>query len=197
MAPDSDNDRQGWRNDGVAHDTEDRAYWYGLGCREEADFCAGLAIQAGLTVRVNPAKAQNPKVIDLIRTWPDGREGYADLKTQRTPFFTARRYGHDPALTVTFNLKDLRHYERLYPQADIIYHVCWTQTELTLRSGEVLRVPVVEGVWLTSVGQIRALIDAGRAPIHAYQHRVNDHQGNARDSYLLALSDLQGILRLR
>lgn len=187
-----------WRNDGVAHDTEDRAYWYGLGCREEADFCAGPAIRAGLQVRVNPVKARNPKVIDLIRIRTDGSEGYADLKTQRTPFFTARRYGHDPALTVTFNLKDLRHYERRYPQADVIYHVCWTQTELALRGGpEVLRVPVVEGVWLTSVPQIRALIGAGRAPVHAYQHRQDDEQGNARDSYLLALSDLQELLRLR
>ncbi|PNY82642.1 hypothetical protein [Deinococcus koreensis] len=195
MPPDSGD--PGWRNEGVAHDTEDRAYWYGLGCREEADFCAGLAHLAGLQVRVNPAKARNPKVIDLIRTRPDGREGYADLKTQRTPFFTARRYGHDPALTVTFNLKDLRHYERLYPQADIIYHVCWTQTELRLRGGrEVLRVPVVEGVWLTSVPQIRALVDAGRAPVHAYQHRVDDDQGNARDSYLLALGGMEELLRL-
>lgn len=187
-----------WRNEGVGHDTEDRAYWYGLGCREEADFCAGLAIRAGLTVRVNPAKAQNPKVIDLIRVRPDGREGYADLKTQRTPFFTAGRYGHDPALTVTFNLKDLRHYERLYPQADIIYHVCWTQTELARRGGQgTLRVPVVEGVWLTSVPQIRALIDAGHAPVHAYRHRVNDDQGNARDSYVLALGAMTELFRLR
>lgn len=41
------------------------------------------------------------------------------------------------------------------------------------------------------VNQIEALINAGKAPLHSYINRANDTKGNARDSYLLSLDDLQ------
>lgn len=186
------------RNPAVPHDTEDKQYWYLLGCRDELDFCLHTAPRAGLTVRVNPAKAQNPTTIDLLRTLADGTEVPTDLKSQTTPFFTARRYGKDPARTVTFNLKDLAHYERRYPAAHLLFHVRWTQTAYPAPPRKpTVTVPPLEGVWLTTVPEVRRLVDAGRAPVHTYLHRMADTLGNARDSYLLSLGDLQELARFR
>ncbi|WP_412027056.1 hypothetical protein [Deinococcus yunweiensis] len=170
------------------HDTEDRAHWFALGCEQEAAFVTDTAPRLGVTMCVNPAKATDKYAIDLLWETSPGVQVLTDLKTQNTPFFSARRYGKDPGRTVTFNLKDLRRYEERYPQARVVFHVCWTQTQMDIR-GQTYRVPPLHGVWWADVPGIRAIVDRD-AVQHAYQRRVNDTQGNAKGSYLLALDDL-------
>lgn len=170
------------------HDTEDRAYWFARGCDLEAAFVTDTAPRVGVSVQINPAKATDKYAIDLIWEIRPGVHVPADLKTQNTPFFSARTYGKDPGRTVTFNLKDLRRYEQQYPHARVLFHVHWTRTEMELR-GQVIRVPPLHGVWWADIPTIRALVDRDDAR-HAYRRRVADTQGNARASYLLALDDL-------
>ncbi|WP_309572503.1 hypothetical protein [Deinococcus sp.] len=179
------------------HGTEDRAHWFALGCEQEAAFVADTAPRLGARMSINPAKATDEYAIDLLWEVRPGEHVPTDLKTQSTPFFSARTYGKDPGRTVTFNFKDLRRYERHYPQARVLFHVNWTLTQMTLR-GQVCRVPPLHGVWWADIPGIRALVNRDDAR-HAYQRRVGDTQGNARDSYLLALDDLTllGLLPLQ
>ena len=130
---------------------------------------------------MNPEKENDPYAPDLL---VDGI--IADLKTQNTPFFTANRYGKDPGRTVTFNQKDLERYQKLYPDLLIYFYVRWNQLE-----GYGKQVQFLHGVWKTNVKSIENLIQLGKAPIHAYQRRVNDQKGNAKGSYLLSLDDLE------
>ena len=170
------------------HDTEDRAHWFRLGLAQEHAFVTDTAARLGLPLQMNPAKERNPKAIDFVLSPLEGAPVYADLKTQNTPFFTAGRRGKNPGRTVTFNAKDLRHYEQLYPQAVIFFHVHWTQLSATF-GAQTYTVPPLHGVWRASVPDIRALVDREQVQ-HAYQRRVNDTQGNAKESYLLSLDDL-------
>lgn len=170
------------------HNTEDRAHWFALGCEQEAAFVADTAPALGVSMRINPAKATDRYAIDLIWDVQPGLCVLTDLKTQNTPFFSARTYGKDPGRTVTFNLKDLRRYEQLYPQARVLFHVHWTQTQLILR-GQTYAVTPLHGVWWADIPRIRSVVNRDAAQ-HTYQRRVGDTQGNAKDSYLLALDDL-------
>lgn len=169
------------------HDTEDRAFWYEHGERQEKDFLT-LATQHGLPVRLNPAKARDKTAIDLLLTLPEGREVPADLKTQNTPFFTAGKYGKNPGRAVTLNDKDIRRYERLYPDAMILFHVNWTN--LKWRDQEV---PPLHGVWCATLPEIKRLINQ---PAHTYQRRKTDPRPNAASSHVLSLDDLTCLLDL-
>ncbi|MFC3859590.1 HD domain-containing protein [Deinococcus antarcticus] len=169
------------------HDTEDRAFWYEHGERQEHEFLQ-LAARHGLPVRLNPAKTRDKTAIDLLLTLPDGREVPADLKTQNTPFFTAGKYGKNPGRAVTLNDKDIRRYERLYPDAVILFHVNWTT--LTWRGQHV---PPLHGVWSATLPEIKKLI---QQPAHTYQRRKTDPRPNAASSHVLSLDDLTCLLDL-
>lgn len=169
------------------HDTEDRPYWYERGEHQEHEFIQ-FACLHGLKVRLNPAKQRDKTAIDLLLTLPDGCEVPADLKTQNTPFFTAGRYGKHPGRAVTLNDKDIRRYERLYPDAVILFHVNWTT--LTWRD---VRVQALHGVWSATLPDIRRLI---QQPAHQYQRRKTDPRPNASSSHVLSLDDLTCLLDL-
>ncbi|WP_240738325.1 HD domain-containing protein [Deinococcus fonticola] len=172
---------------GGIHDTEDRPYWYEHGERQEQEFLK-LAAQHHLPVRLNPAKASDKTAIDLLLTLPGGQEVPADLKTQNTPFFTAARYGKNPGRAVTLNDKDIRRYERLYPDAVILFHVHWTTLTWRDQSVEPLR-----GVWSATLPEIKRLI---QQPAHTYQRRKTDPRPNAPSSHVLSLDDLTCLLNL-
>lgn len=109
--------------------TEDKEKWYLEGESIEYKFIAETVPQLGLDIIINPEKKEKPWVIDFYdRT----NKRYADLKTQNTPFFTAKKYKHDgiaydPAYTVTFNKKDYENYKQNYPGGDIYWNIEWTQ----------------------------------------------------------------------
>ena len=161
-------------------DTENKGAWCSEGEHLECAFVRDIAPRLGIDLRVNPAKSRNPYAIDLI-DYDHNR--LADLKSPRTPFFTAHLISSalDPRFTVTFNVKDYRRYAKLYPDCDIYLHVRWDQ----LVYGDI-RIEPLEGVWRAAFSDMRSLIENGEIPCHAYKRRHSDPH-NARDSYLFDL----------
>lgn len=158
-------------------DTELKKPWLRLGEQREETFLTTVAPKVGLSAREHPAKATDPTALDLLVAGTP-----ADLKTQETPFFTAKKqYDLPPQYVVTFNRNDYQRY-RQKPAVDIYVWVRW-QDEL---SGWGTEVEEMEGVWRTGVAQIEATVEAEQAPLHQYKRRQGD-QENANASYLLAL----------
>ena len=163
--------------------TENKEAYCRFGESKEVEFVNQVAGQYGLDATINPKKAKNKFAPDLI---VNGQE--ADLKTQLTPFFTAGRYGKNPQTTVTFNLKDYTRYKEKYPGIDIYF---WVEFEDDSQFGA--SVSAMSGVWKTSLDKITELIESGDAPLHAYQRRVNDNRGNAKESFLIDLGSLEKV----
>ncbi|AUJ61376.1 hypothetical protein B6257_12700 [Bacillus velezensis] len=115
----------------------------------------------------------------------------SDLKTQNTPFFTARKYKYNPQYTVTFNKNDADRYRENYPNIDIYFWVDWIAVRYFKKSTNPnyrdtdIRVNPMHGVWKVSFKDLDEIIKF--APLHKYKERVNDYQGNARESYLINL----------
>lgn len=151
--------------------TEDKLAYCRMGESLEYYFLERFVPRLCLDMVRNPRKVVDPYSPDLL--W-DGQ--YADLKVQRTPFFTAQRYGYDPAFTVTFNRKDLERYQRLYPEIRILFYVVWIES-----SFRGISVPRVHGLWWTDLLQLHTLAQHE----HQYQRRRNDQYGNARSSFLI------------
>jgi len=178
----------------VMHDTEDRAWWYKYGEMGERYFVENICPEFNLDAQINPEKERDPTVPDLV---VDGQ--LSDLKTQKTPFFTAFRYHkmengvpvpYDPAYTVTFNHKDYKRYNKLYPDIDIYFWVKWKDTSYSSSFGTTVQVAPVSGVWVASFDQLKCLIEEKQYHLHEYGKRIS-RAGNARDSYLIDLRDLR------
>lgn len=172
--------------------TEDRTQWYVWGEEEENDFVEHIVPKLGIDLRINPEKAQKPWEIDFVDYM---HNRYADLKAQKTPFFTAGRYmygriPYDPTYTVTFNKKDYKNYKEKYPDCDIYFWVYWLQ----LSYGNI-KAKKLYGVWRAPFQRMAEKIQAGEVALHAYIHRVNDDH-NAKDSYLFNLADVAVFERL-
>lgn len=169
----------------VAFNTEDRDKWYVWGENHEKDFIEKVVPRLGVDIRINPEKKKRAWAIDLY-DYTSGR--YADLKVQKTPFFTASKYTYcskkyDPTYTVTFNRKDYEKYSEEYPDCDIYYWVNWEQL-----SGYGATVQQIRGVWRASFSVMRGMIERGDVSLHPYTYRKNDDH-NAKDSFLFLLSD--------
>jgi hypothetical protein len=160
---------------------EDKPFWCALGERAEHAFVRFVAPAHGLAATINPLKQVDPHVPDLL---VDGR--LADLKTQRTPFFTAGRYDVDPQFAVTLNVIDVERYRCLDEDVAIYFWIRWDKLQAQY-GGNTYTVRPLEGVWRTTVADVRELADAGGAACHVYRNRINDMSGNAKESYVLDL----------
>ncbi len=172
--------------------TEDRAQWYAWGENEEQDFVERIVPRLGIDLRINPEKKKTRWAIDL---YDATHRRYADLKTQKTPFFTAGKYRYkgrpyDPTYTVTFNKKDYENYLEKHPDCDIYFWVYWAQ--LTYKD---MRVDELYGIWRAPFQKLAEKIQKGEVALHAYQHRVHDDH-NAKESYLFNLADQEVFERL-
>lgn len=114
----------------------------------------------------------------------------ADLKTQNTPFFTAKKYGVDPQFAVTFNHKDYLRYKKLYPFSVIFFWVEWTTTEW-----KELKVKPMRGLWKVPFWKLVRDIENGSVKLHTYQKRQQDSRPNAKDSYVLDITKYTEIWR--
>ena len=166
--------------------TEDRSKWYDWGMEMEQDFVAVIREKTGHDIRVNPDKEGCPWAIDL---YDYTAQRPADLKTRKTPFFTAGKYEHegvryDPAYAVTFNRKDYEHYSARYPECDIYFWIDWEQLEYQNK----VKVPHVQGIWRAPFEKMAQKIEHKQVALHPYMHRTNDDH-NAKDSYIFDLSD--------
>lgn len=177
-------------------DTEDRSWWYKYGELGEKFFVEWVCPDIGLEGKINPQKEKDPTVPDLI---VDGR--LSDLKTQKTPFFTAGRYyktvengneviPYDPTYTVTFNIKDYNRYLYKYPCIDIYFWVQWKDTVYAPSYGDSVTVEPISGVWMIPFLELREIIYNNDYHIHKYTRRYGK-TGNATESYLVDLRDLK------
>jgi hypothetical protein len=173
------------------HSTEDKSWWvqnYGVPLEEY--FISNVAPKISyVNIKINPEKTVNPYAADLLIT-STGR--LADLKCQQTPFFKALElYKMDPQYTVTFNQKDYIRYLEHYPNITIIFWVRWDKTSYTSNKNDNAKIYTVKpmnGVWSCELSHIVDWVNKKRAPLHTYIRRRDDHEGNARDSYLLDLN---------
>jgi hypothetical protein len=166
----------------IAVSPEEKPYWCARGEQDERDFVEFVASRHGLSAIINPAKRLDPYAPDLI---VDG--ALADLKAQRTPFFTAGCWdGFDPQFAVTLNAVDVERYSRLNSDLVLLFWVRWDRREYRLGS-RTYRLQPMEGVWRTTVSDVTAWIESGAAPLHVYRRRLDDMRRNARASYVLDL----------
>jgi hypothetical protein len=128
-----------------------------------------------MDIQMNPEKKDNKYVFDLLYNGEP-----ADLKTVRTPFFTAWKYRLNPSKTVTLNIKDIVRYKK-YENFTIVFWVNWqAQTKYGTT------VDTIDGVWCYTMDDLRSLLPL---PTHSYQKRTNDTKGNAKDSVVIELRD--------
>jgi cold shock CspA family protein len=173
------------RNNVVEHNTEDKGYWCRKGEEEEEAFVREIVPHINRNLVIHPDKKKRKTTIDLLNT---DNNTLADLKTQSTPFFSAGQYKYDPQYTVTFNHKDYVYYSTSYPNAYIYFWVNWKQLSYGTYTVEPLY-----GVWEVPFSYLKENIQAGRAVLHKYKHRVGD-KINATESYLFDLQDFHRLI---
>lgn len=155
--------------------------WCLRGEMDEERFVSHRLPELGLSGIRNPEKEFSPFPPDLIV------EGMlSDLKAQSTPFFTAGRYGIDPQYAVTFNVKDEIRYRESYPEVVVFFDVLWTKTDNPYGA-------IVQPMHETYCGTLDQVMDAVSecgGHKHTYLRRVDDTQGNAKDSWVLDVRKL-------
>jgi hypothetical protein len=144
-------------------DPQDKPAWCKAGADAEQRM-AGPLLPRGGALMMNPAKAADPYTHDLFIMLP------SDLKTIRTRFETAHRYGIDPRSAITINVKDVERYTQKSPTIVIVFDV---QFEDYRR------------LCLAPLREIRRAIKLGKAKLHEYQNRRDDDRGNAKASWVL------------
>lgn len=157
--------------------TEFKQAWCLRGEMDEEHFVEHRLPELGLTGMRNPEKQFSPYPPDLIV------EGMlSDLKAQSTPFFTVgRRYKIDPQYAVTFNVKDEQYYRERYPKVVVFFDVLWTKTANPYG----VTVEPMHHTWCGTLDQVMAAVRDSGGHRHDYLRRVNDTQGNAKDSWVL------------
>lgn len=163
----------------VLIDLNDRHAWYGSGMAEEERFCELFGSK--FKVKVNPDKDRDPCLPDLLHA--SGK--LCELKTRHTPFFTAYKTYRVPIQkAVTINRNDMERYLEHYPDMPIFFWVQWSQLEW-----HNIKVNPMHGVWGIRVNKLANLCTDKR--LHQYQGRVDDEQGNAKDSYVVTLNEMR------
>jgi len=99
-------------------------------------------------------------------------------------------YNLDPQYVVTFNRKDYLRYQRLYPSIMIYFWLDWHVREMVI-GRSIFAIAPLAGVWRAPFAQLAGLIEHSNTPLHAYQRRQGDTQGNAKESYLVDVRALQ------
>lgn len=165
----------------VTHnDLQKQAPWYEQGVRSELIFVNKYGKQFSLGI--NPEKEFKNSAPDLINT-ATGVLG--DLKEQNTPFFRCgKKDGKlDPRYTVSFNVDDYNKYAK-YDQFEVYFWVCWKAVKF-VDPYLIIDVEPLEGIWKVDLPGLACLVDVAHK--HDYLQRINDENGNSKDSYLLDL----------
>jgi len=150
--------------------TEDKLAWCEAGAAAEGDFVAQANI-VGWGVSLNPGKLQDKYTHDFMGYVP------MDLKSIRTQWRESERlFGIPPEYAVSVNVKDLRRYRDKYPNILIVLDVRWA------------------GRYMLTVPRAQWLLREGRAKRHEYQNRQDDEAGNAKDSLIFDLRDLDEVI---
>ena len=151
--------------------TENKLEWCALGEELENKFVKQVDV-VGWDVSINPEKSENKYVHDMVATIP------VDLKSMPTPWkLSQSMFGIPPEYAISINKKDIDRYARLYPNIIILCDVLWTGKIYSLTIPRALR-----------------LIRAGKVGYHQYKKRINDTDGNAKDSYIFDLRHLDELV---
>jgi hypothetical protein len=162
-------------------DLQDKGPWCADGASSEQVFIQNYG--KGLGLIINPEKSFNKYAADLFNV---NSKNVGDLKTQNTPFFQALTlFSVNPQYAVTFNQKDFIRYSELYPGIEVYFWVVWTVIKFA--GNQTIEVAPMEGVWKITLDKIKILVKT--APLHFYQQRINDNNGNAKGSYVFDLSN--------
>jgi hypothetical protein len=141
---------------------EDKESWCIHGEELEREFLV-KSFNSGLAVYRNPQKVENKYANDLYVVMP------SDLKSIRTPFRTANRYGIDPRFAITINEKDLLRYKDKHPMMLVVLDI---------------KHDLYTGLHIAQLGHLITASENGRAKRHEYMARINDVIGNARASFV-------------
>lgn len=141
---------------------EDKKAWCEYGDQIEVEFVSKM-LASKCSVFMNPAKSESKVTHDLFIVMP------SDLKTTRTRFRIADRYGILSHSAITLNKKDVDRYADIYPHI-IIFDVKYEDFSC---------------VCYAPIREIKKAIRRGVAKLHTYINRVNDTQGNAKESWVL------------
>ena len=159
------------------------------GLKDEIYFVDTLAPIIGEDIRINPEKYNNPMVIDCH--WYDqfGTRFDADIKTEKTPFFTAQhRHNIDPQFAVTFGLKDMFNYSYWHKADYVIFRICWETLKYTWRD-KTIAVQPLHGVWFTGMQKLRELATIQR--FHPHLERLeNQSHGAARQTEIAQITEV-------
>ena len=157
-------------------DLQNKKLWCKDGEKIEEAFVSKYGKQLNLSI--NPEKSTNPYAPDLI-----SGSNIADLKTQNTPFFKAKKlYKIDPSYAVVFNRKDAERYWKLYKGIIIYFWIEWHSVKFVMGTFE-QQVEYINGVWSINFIDLVELLKV--APEHHYQQRIADKKGNAKSSFVL------------
>ena len=158
--------------------TEDKSKWIDWGVAKESTFlwlCEQYNILQGIKKSSGPVYL--PEFVYEDR--------YLDLKTVRTPFFLSQqKFNIDPNFAVTLNKQDVLDCTIKYPECQIVFWVNW---KATTNFG--VSVKKQQGVWFLSYERMEKMISD--SPLHKYQNRIHDSNGNAKDSYVLDLRHME------
>lgn len=154
-----------WRNTAVAINTEDKMRWCKEGELYEKIFVDQMCKHTHLQISINPEKESNPMAPDLFVPG----YGLCDLKAQRTPFFTAGRYGISPSDAITLNMKDVIRYRELYPEIGIFFWINWLNNQAS--NNRFKPVSYKWGIYFATISEVLGFIDKGIAKTHEYEHR--------------------------
>jgi hypothetical protein len=144
---------------------EDKQAWCTYGAELEKQFTSRM-FDSSVGILKNPAKTADPYTHDLLAMFP------SDLKSIRTVFRTANRYGFDPDYAITINEKDIRRYTDKYPNIVLMLDIEY---------------PTYKGVRIATIYRLNKFIASGKAKRHEYMYRVDDSSGNAKASYIFDL----------
>ena len=159
-------------------DTEDKTWWIGWGNKKEQDFlllCAREGILPGIAA--SPGSRFYPEYTYQGR--------YLDLKAESTPFFLAQKhYGVDSNFAVSLNKSDVLDCTYKYQKCQLVF---WVQWASEIKYG--VAVETRHEIRFLSYERMRELVS--HAPVHVYQKRIDDKKGNAKESYILDLRDME------
>jgi hypothetical protein len=159
------------------HNPEDISFWYLYGESREALFIKEVAPLLGLRAERNPAKSSDKTAPDLLVNSVE-----AELKTEETPFFTAKKaYGIDPQYAVSFNRGDYVSYKKRCPMIDVYFWVNWQELEYG-RTNPPIVVQPMYGIYRVNFRQLADAIECGAVRVHSYHRRVYDPI-NEKQSY--------------
>jgi len=159
--------------------TEDKIAYCEKGAEDEVKFVNVLVKKLNLPLIINPEKVKDKFALDLLDT---RKSEPSDLKYQQTPFFKARSlYDLNPQYAVTINVKDIVRYLEQYGNPDIYFWLDWDKELEKEIGGKRYAVKSMAAIYVATTKQINKM----NLPIHSYARRINDQNGNKKDSYIV------------